>query len=289
MRAFARNSGTPYLIPTGSELSKVSPNSRLGFRRVGGQTVIESALAASPLRLLTPKNHGSAAWAYTSTLGGGLVDGDRVCLHVSVGRGAAALLASQGHNRVYRSVAGGCKSELSGEVEEGALLAVVPDPTVCFAGARYEQKTALRLAPGAAAVVVDMLAAGRGARGERWAFDRYAADFEVTVGTHAVLRERTLLDPRHGSLAERFGRFDVLGTILLAGDALRSARAALVRELASAPLGKRADIVEQANDLGDALHVRFATISIEDAIRTVRTRLAFVPTLLGDDPWARRL
>jgi urease accessory protein len=261
---------------------------RLAFRRVGGRTVIESALAASPLRLLTPRNHGRAAWAYTSTLGGGLVEGDRIRLRVSVGRDALALLASQGHNRVYRSVAGGCGSALSAEVEEGAFLAVLPDPTVCFAGARYEQKTALRLAPGAAAIVVDVLAAGRGARGERWAFDRYAADLEVTIGNHGVLRERTLLDPRHGPLAERLGRVDALGTIVIAGDTLRSARAALVRELASAPLRKRADIVEQANDLGDALHVRFAAVSIEDAIRTVRTRLAFVPTLLGDDPWARR-
>ena len=31
-----------------------------------------------PLRLLTPANHGHAAWVYTSSYGGGLVDGDRV-------------------------------------------------------------------------------------------------------------------------------------------------------------------------------------------------------------------
>ena len=260
---------------------------RLSFQRVGGRTVIESALAAGPLRILTPRNHGSAAWAYTSTLGGGLVDGDRLRLRVRVGRGASALLASQGHNRVYRSTTG-CGATLTADVEEGALLAVLPDPTVCFAGARYEQRTAVRLAPGAAAVIVDVLAAGRGARGERWAFQRYFSDLSLGAEGRVLLRERTLLDPRHGPLAERLGRFDALGTIVLAGESLRTAGAAIARELSAAPLGQRARIVEQANDLVGALHVRFAAVSIEDAIQTVRARLAFLPELLGDDPWERR-
>jgi len=45
----------------------------------------------------------------------------------------------------------GCRSELAAEVGEGAFLALLPDPTVCFAGASYRQKTELRLAAGAEA------------------------------------------------------------------------------------------------------------------------------------------
>jgi len=112
--------------------------------------VIGAAYATSPLRVLTPRNHGRAAWAYTSTLGGGMVDGDAIRLRVEVAPGAAAVLASQGQNRVYRSVHG-CRSELAAEVGEGAFLALLPDPTVCFAGASYRQKTELRLAAGAEA------------------------------------------------------------------------------------------------------------------------------------------
>lgn len=275
----------PHDLRTGAPASELGAH--LSFQRVGGRTVIESALPAGPLRILTPRNHGSAAWAYTSTLGGGLVDGDRLRLRVRVGRGASALLASQGHNRVYRSSTG-CGATLTAAVEEGALLAVLPDPTVCFAGARYEQRTAVRLAPGAAAVIVDVLAAGRGARGERWAFHRYFSDLSLTAADRLLLRERTLLDPRHGSLADRLGRFDALGTIILAGEPLRTVRAAIVRELSASPVEPRAQIVEQANDLGAALHLRFAAVSIEDAIQTIRARLAFLPELLGDDPWARR-
>ena len=55
---------------------------RLSFERAGARTVGSAAYAESPLRLLTPGNHGEAARAYTSTLGGGLVDGDRVRLEL---------------------------------------------------------------------------------------------------------------------------------------------------------------------------------------------------------------
>jgi len=260
---------------------------RLSFRRVGERTVIDAALARSPLRLLTPRNHGRAAWAYTSTLGGGLVDGDDLRLELDVGRDACALLASQGHNRVYRSVAG-CGSEVVADVNRGAFLAVVPDPTVCFAGARYRQRTEVRLAPGAGAVVVDVLAAGRSARNERWAFRSYSGELVLWMSDRPVVHERTLLDQEHGPVAERLGRFDVLCTILLAGELLHTARTSLASSLAVAPLHPRADAVEQANDVGDALVVRLAAVSLEQALRTVRERLAFLPELLGDDPWARR-
>ena len=260
---------------------------RLSFVRSGPRTVVEAAFATSPLRLLTPRNHGRGAWAYTSTLGGGLVGGDAVRLRVDVGPGAAAVLASQGQNRVYRS-AGGCSSELVADVADGALLAVLPDPTVCFAGASYDQRTEVRLAPGASAIVVDVLASGRAARGERWGFRRYSGELSVRVGDRLVAQERLLLDPAHGPLAARLGRFDALCTLLLAGDALVEERAAIARRIESIPLAARASRIEQSNDLGGALLLRIATVSVEDAMRAVRDHLHFLPDLLGDDPWARR-
>jgi len=260
---------------------------RLSFARAGSRTMVEAAFATSPLRLLTPRNHGRGAWAYTSTLGGGLVDGDAIRLHVEVGPGAAAVLASQGQNRVYRS-ARGCSSELVADVAGGALLAVLPDPTVCFAGASYEQRTELRLLPTASAIVVDVLASGRAARGERWGFRRYSGELSVRMGDRLVAAERLLLDPAHGPLAARLGRFDALCTVLLAGDALVEERAAIARRIESIPLAARASRIEQSNDLGGALLLRIAAVSVDEATRAVREHLHFLPDLLGDDPWARR-
>src|SRR3954465_1338836 len=76
---------------------------RLAFERAGAATVVREAYADSPLRLLTPWNHGNSSWVYTSTLGGGFVDGDHVRLRISVGEDARAFVSSQGPARIYRS------------------------------------------------------------------------------------------------------------------------------------------------------------------------------------------
>ena len=263
-------------------------DARLAFERVGNRTVVRTALAHSPLRLLMPRNHGHAAWVYTSSLGGGLVDGDHLSVTLEVAPGATALLSSQGANRVYRSPRG-CRSELSARVAEGALLALVPDPTMCFADARYAQHQDVELAPGASLLLMDVVTAGRSANGERWAFTHYASSLRVHREGRALLDERWVLDPHHGSVPERLGRFEALGTVLLVGPALASARESLDAQVRALPLKPRAGLVCSSSPLGpEGLLLRVAATSVEVLLRTTRQWLSFLPSLLGDDPWVRR-
>ncbi|WP_324291341.1 urease accessory protein UreD [Corallococcus sp. bb12-1] len=262
---------------------------RLAFERSGPRTVVRTALAHSPLRLLTPRNHGHAAWAYTSSFGGGLVDGDHLRLDVDVAAGATALLATQGSNRVYRSP-NGCRSDLHARVGADALFAWVPDPTVCFTDARYSQTLDVSLAAGASLVLADVVTAGRSARGERWAFLHYASRLRVALEGRALLDEKWVLDPAHGALPARLGRFDALATVLLVGPALASAREGLAARVAGLPVKSRAEEVLSASPLGeDGLLLRVAAVSLETLLSTTREWLSFLPGLLGDDPWARRV
>ncbi|MBU8894662.1 urease accessory protein UreD [Corallococcus sp. H22C18031201] len=262
---------------------------RLVFERGGARTIVRTALAHSPLRLLTPRNHGHAAWVYSSTLGGGLVDGDSLRLDLEVGPGATALLASQGANRVYRSPSG-CGSQVRARVAEDALLALVPDPTACFAGARYAQLTEVRMARSASLVLTEVLTSGRSAQGERWAFARQSSTVRVVVEDRALLDECWLLDPAHGPVAERMGRFEALATVVLVGPATEAARARLARDFAETRVTPRAGLVRSASPLGDAgLLLRAAAVSVEALQGAVRAWLDFLPEGLGDDPWARRV
>jgi urease accessory protein len=263
-------------------------NGLLSFERAGAATVVSAAYATSPLRLLTPQNHGPSAWAYTSTLGGGLVDGDRVRLRISVAEGARAFVSSQGPTRVYRSPHG-CENETAVEVASGGALVLAPDPTTCFAGARFRQRIDVDLADGASVALWDVLAAGRIARGERWALDRCSLALAARHERRTFLDERWLLDPAHGGLRSRLGRFEALATVLVAGPLFATLGARWRAGLDSQPPSARASLVESASALeGGALVVRLAGASVEELLRALRTRLASVPALLGDDPWARR-
>ena len=108
----------------------------LEFARVEPRTVLQRAFAKSPLRIIHPKNHGSAAWVYLSSFGGGLVGGDHVDLRVKVGARAKAVLLTQASTKVFNSSRQAAQT-VDADVEKGGMLIVAPDPTVCFAGPAF--------------------------------------------------------------------------------------------------------------------------------------------------------
>jgi urease accessory protein len=256
-------------------------------RAVDGKTVITRAYATSPLRLLMPANHGDAAWVYTSSFGGGLVDGDRLVVDVDVGPGASVFVSTQASTKVYRSPRG-TGSEMRARIGEGALLVVAPDPVVCFAESRYRQTQRFDLDPAASLVLVDWVTSGRHASGERWAFDEYHSRLLVRQQGKPVVHDAVALLSAHGPLAVRMGRFNVTGVALLVGDRVRSAAAILLREMEKVPLSRRAGDLMAATPVGDGCLLRFASESTERMGRTLRTCLDIVPRLLGDDPWVRK-
>ena len=257
-------------------------------RNCDGRSVVTGAYATSPLRLLTPANHGSAAWIYTSSYGGGLVDGDRIALDVDVGPGAAAFLSTQASTKVYRSQRG-TSSELHARVATEGLLAVIPDPVVCFAASRYRQVQSFDLSADSGLVLVDWVSSGRHASGERWAFDEYVASLRARVEGRRILHDALALRGDDGDLRDRLGRFDVLAVLLILGTRLREHAADVAARVAEMPLTRRSDQLTAAAPVGDCgWLLRVAATSVEQTARTIRGYLGFLPGLLGDDPWARK-
>lgn len=275
--------------PTCSVGTSAAPGrGRLEVVRGGSRSVVTRAVATSPLRLLTPANHGHAAWIYTSSYGGGLVDGDRIELDVEVGPGAAAFISTQAWTKVYRSPRG-TSAELRGLVEPHGLLIVAPDPVVCFAGARYRQVQRFHVVEGGALVVIDAVVSGRCAAGERWAFSEYHSLIEVTAGDRLRVHDAVALRETDGELARRLGRFDVLAIAVVAGRSLRLHAERLVAASSAQPVVRRADQLMTTSPLGEnGCILRLAGTSVEQVGRTLRESLRFIPERLGDDPWKRK-
>jgi urease accessory protein len=262
-----------------------------GFLRVvkrGRRSVVCRAFAASPLKLLTPGNHGAAAWVYSASYGGGLVGGDAVRLAVDVGPGAMALLSTQSSTKAYRSDRG-TSTHLDAIVGDGGLLVVAPDPIVCFAGSSYRQAQHVDLSGTGALVLVDWLSSGRRAAGERWAFDRYSSRTTVRVDGRLTFYDGLLLDSTAGDVSKRMGRFDVLATVLIAGASLSAAADAVMTEAKAIPVVRCPDVLASASRTsGHGVVLRIAGRSVEQVGRIVREHLRFVTARLGDDPWSRK-
>ena len=119
---------------------------------------------------------------------------------------------------------------LDARVGERARLLVLPDPTVCFRGASFEQTQSVDVQRGGSIVLMDWMTAGRRASGERWVFDRYASRLTIRYDGRVVFHDALLLSPSEGPLAERMGRFDCVCLIVLVGVALRAHAASACKE-----------------------------------------------------------
>ena len=254
----------------------------------GGRSIVRCAYATSPLRLLTPKNHGHAAWIYTSSHGGGLVDGDNIAVEASVTTGAAAFLSTQSATKVYRS-SRIARSALYAEVGEDGLLVAAPDAVVCFAGSRYRQTQQIDVAAGGRLVLVDRVTSGRRESGERWLFDEYVSRTVVHLDDRLVVHDATALRAWDGRLADRFGRYDVLAVAMVIGRGFEDEVARIDDRVRAEPVRRGADRLVAAAPVDDAgCILRIAGRTVEDVDETLEDLLGFVPGLLGDDPWARK-
>ena len=250
--------------------------------------MLTRALAASPLKLLNPRNAGTSAWAYLVTFGGGLVGGDALRIDVDVLDGSTALLATQASTKVYRSERG-ASQELCAHIAGDGVLVMLPDPVTCFAGARYFQEQRIHMDRRASLVLVDRLTAGRVAFGERWAFHRYVSRTHVWRGGRRLLHDALALTPEDGDIARRMGRFNCLALVVAIGPAIGATATRLLDALGSAPISRGAEILCSAAPLeGDGVLVRIAAQSVEQVAVMLRDRLSIVTSLLGDDPWAAK-
>ena len=261
---------------------------QLTVTRARDRSVACRVFATSPLRLLTPRNHGHAAWVYTSSYGGGLVDGDAIAMQVTVGRNACAFLSTQASTKVYRSPHGTIV-ETRAKIEDAGVLIVAPDPVVCFAQSRYHQTQRFELAGHAGLVLVDWLSSGRRESGERWAFDEWVSRTIVRLDGRLLVHDVQALRVTDGDLSTRLGEYDVIAAVIILGRPFSGEVEAVLRNIGGQPVGRCPAPLVSASRLGDTGCVlRIAGRSVEQVGRTMRDYLGFLPKFLGDNPWARK-
>lgn len=233
---------------------------------------------AGPLRVMCPRRAGKAAWIVTSSLGGGLVDGDRVALEVDVDPGATCLITTQASSKVYR---GASAQRLTVRAHGDAAVLVLPDPVVPYREASFTQRTEVALAAGASLALCDTLTAGRVAFGERWSATRLDSTLELAIDGTRRLLDRIVLA---GDVAARMRRFEALATVVVVGPRVADlARAELARDR-----GDRAGVVIAGSPLADGALFRIAGERVELVTASVRDLLRATCQRLGEDPWARK-
>lgn len=160
-----------------------------------------------------------AALVHLHNVSGGILGGDRLRIGLEIEPGASAQLTTTGATRLYRSrdPQEWAEQTILAKVGADGLLEHLPDALIPFAGAHYRQHCRIELGPGAGLLWWEILAAGRVARGERFAYHRLDLNVEVWAGAEPVVLDRARLEPALRPPGEpgRLGSYNYLASFYL--------------------------------------------------------------------------
>jgi len=245
-----------------------------------GISDVHRVRAAGPLRLLCPRGAGDAAWVVSSSLGGGLVDGDRVALDVAIDAGATGVITTQASTKVYK---GESSQRLDVRVQGDGTALIVPDPVVPYRDARYSQHTRIVLDAESSLVLCDVFTAGRIAYGEWWAFRELDTTLSIEVAGVRRLFDRLILD---AEIAGRMRGFAAIATVVLLGP--RVAELAAAELAALPPVTGPTDTIVAGSPLADGAMFRLAGRDVETVVAATRALLFAACARCGETPWARK-
>jgi urease accessory protein len=137
----------------------------------------------------------------------GLLAGDRVQYDVAVECGARVLLTAPSASRAHRIVDGDARVAQDFRVASGGWLESWPEMFIPQGGARYRQRTLLHVEEGGGALLIEMIAPGRTASGEIFAFAELDWETEVFLGETKIARERYALSPESPTLTALRAQF----------------------------------------------------------------------------------
>jgi urease accessory protein len=168
---------------------------RLELTGVTTSTKLSGCYQQVPLRVLPPFQFGAGqpCLLYLLNPTAGLMDGDAHLVDIDAGPGTRTVVVGQSATRIHPCLRGFSTQQWHIRVAAGAVLVVLPGPTIPFQGCHYYQRVEVALAPDAGLVWGDIWLAGRYARGEtseQFQFASLIQDLMILREGSLVFRDR---------------------------------------------------------------------------------------------------
>ena len=173
-------------------------------------THVASSQAHAPLKLQRSLYPEGKAVCHNVILhtAGGIVGGDRLSLDIQLQPQANALLTTASAGKIYRTNGLTARQTTQIKVASGACLEWLPQETIVFEQAMYQQEMRIELAPGATWLGWEMTRFGRSARGEQFLQGDWRSQTEIWQQGRPLWIDRQWLP---GSEASFYGHHGLAG------------------------------------------------------------------------------
>ncbi|MGB7557794.1 MAG: urease accessory protein UreD [Nitrososphaeraceae archaeon] len=221
----------PEVLEYGSNLSQLGVGSagklgaitlKLELEPQTQKTVLKEQYSKVPLYtqrvLYLEESLPSMAYLYIISPSGGVLQGDRYRIDITLSKNALFHLTTQGATRIYRMDKNYATQVVNITVGEGCYFEFIPDQIIPYRNSRFYQKVMLNVHDNATMVYSELLVPGRVASGESFDYDicylktiAKNQDGELRFIDIAILEPKKRILKNSGVLEN----FDVVGTVYI--------------------------------------------------------------------------
>jgi urease accessory protein len=206
---------------------------RLTFERRTERTELVDLFRQAPLLVQRALYWDTAmpemACVYMISTSGGMLQGDRQEIDVSLGEGAHVHLTTQSATKIHQMDANYAAQVQQITVADDAYLEYLPQPIIPYRGSRFIAYTEITLPESATMLYAEILMPGRKHRedGEVFEYDLFSTTLRVARpnGTDLFV-EKSIIDPARFGVARRgvLNGFHVFGSVVLLTSRERATR-----------------------------------------------------------------
>ncbi|MCL1993342.1 MAG: urease accessory protein UreD [Spirochaetes bacterium] len=161
-------------------------------------SVLEDIRFTAPFKITSPfYDAGGRLQVMLMSVSAGLMEGDTQRMQIDVGDGADLELLSQSFEKIHKMDGGGSAlRQINLNVGKAAALFYAPLPTIPYAHSAFSSVSEIHLADVSSTVFYcDILAAGRVARGECFAYKRYSNRVKAYRAGELIYSDNTFFEP----------------------------------------------------------------------------------------------
>jgi urease accessory protein len=196
----------------------------LGFARHSRRTILADLDYRIPYRaqraLYCDDAMPDLAHVFLITTTGCLLQGDRMALDITLGKGARAHVTTQSATKVHGMDANYAAQIQTLALAEDAYLEFLPDPIIPHRRARFLSDTRISVAPSATLLYAEIIQPGRKHHHPEECFGAAVLSMALDVsrpGGDTLFTEKLLIEPQSHAMRQTgiMGPFDVFGNVLL--------------------------------------------------------------------------
>lgn len=186
------------------------------------KTVITDQYSQVPLytqkALYYDENLPNMAHLFIMSPSGGILQGDRYRMDISLANNAVSHITTQGATRIYKMNSNYATQLININIGKDCYLEFIPDQIIPFRNSRYYQKVSLNVDPSATLIYSEIIVPGRVAMGELFSYDLcYLKTIGQNIEKNINFVDNCMLKPKNQNMNTlgMFGNHTVLASVYI--------------------------------------------------------------------------